>query len=345
MTVKEIAAELGVSPMTVSNAYNRPDQLSADLRARVLSTAERMGYAGPSRVARDLRLGAPGTIGVVYDTPLAYAVRDAAAVGFLGGVAAAAGEADMHLLLLAGAQPSAVARGADGLIVYSVAEDDPVLAAALERRGPVVVVDQPQVPGVPFVGADDRGGARQAALHVLALGHRQITVLAFGLGIDGRWRLADTERRRRSAYPVTRERLGGYRDALQQHGVDPATVPVYESPGWDPVAARAAAGELLAQSPRPTAVLAMSDDLALSVLDAARDAGVDVPAELSVVGFDDISAAGRARPALTTLHQDHEAKGRLAAAALLARLRGEDAEQLQRLPARLVVRESTAAIS
>jgi len=340
VTVKDIAAELGVSPMTVSNAYNRPDQLSDALRQRVLETAARLGYAGPSRAGRDLRLGGQRTIGVVYDTPLAYAVRDAAAAAFLGGVAAVAGKAEHHLLLLATADPVAATRGADGLIVYSVADGDPVLAATLDRRLPFVVVDQPRVPDAPFVGANDRRGAREAAAHLVELGHRRVAILAFGHGDP--WPLADAERRAALPYAVTRERLAGYKDALRAGGVDPANVPVHEAPGPDADAARVAAEAILRSDLGPTAVLAMSDDLAFAVVDAAALAGVDVPGELSVTGFDDVPASARTRPEITTVRQDHDRKGRLAAELLLARLRGEPPMSPQRLRARLVVRASTA---
>ena len=341
VTVKDVAAALGVSPMTVSNAYNRPDQLSAAMRERVLETAARMGCTGPSRAGRELRLGAQRTIGVVYDTPLAYAVRDAAAVTFLGGVAATAGEAEHHLLLVASADPGTAARGADGLIVYSVADDAPVLAEALERRVPLVVVDQPRMRDVAFVGTADADGARAAANHVLELGHRRLAVLAFGHG-DATWPLADVARRRAIPYGLTRERLSGYERAVVDGGLDPATVWVAEAPGPDAERAIAAARVLLDRSPRPTAVLAMSDELALAVLDAARDAGLAVAGELSVVGFDDVPAAARTRPALTTVHQDHERKGQLAAQALLACMAGESPREPKVMPATLVARESTA---
>ena len=87
-TLASLAAELGVSRTTVSNAYNRPDQLSAELRRRVLDTARRPGYPGPDPVARGLRRGRTGVVGLVYDEPLSYMFTDPAAVAFLGGLTA-----------------------------------------------------------------------------------------------------------------------------------------------------------------------------------------------------------------------------------------------------------------
>ena len=102
-TLKEVAAELGVAPSTVSNAYNRPDQLSAALRERVFETARRLGYPGPDPLARGLRRRRAGAIGVLYDNRLSYAFADPAEVLFLQGVSMVTEEEGLGLLLLSGA--------------------------------------------------------------------------------------------------------------------------------------------------------------------------------------------------------------------------------------------------
>jgi DNA-binding LacI/PurR family transcriptional regulator len=343
-TLRQIADELGVSAMTVSNAYNRPDQLSPALRERVLEAARRLGYPGPDPLARGLRRGRAGALGLIYDTRLSYAVRDAAAVEFLGGVSERAEAARLGLLLVPGTAPeqrddAAVGTAlVDGLIVYSVARGDSLVEAALQRGRPTVIVDQPRARGVPFVGIDDRAAARDAAAHLVELGHRRVGVISFALSPDGRRGPAAPARRRAARYPVTRARLAGCADALDPAG---AAWTVHECPGSSTALGREAARALLGSRPRPTALLATSDALALGAVEAAGDVGLSVPADLSVVGFDDVPAAGAARLPLTTVHQDHAEKGRVAADILLAGLGGEAPPPSRRVPHRLVVRAST----
>ncbi len=329
VTLKRLAADLGVSPMTVSNAFNRPDQLSAALRERILERADSLGFA-PDPLARGLRRGRAGAIGLISDTGLAYAFADPAAAAVLGGVCAAAEREGLGLLLIpAGGAAALSAAVVDGVVVYSVAQDDPVLARALARRLPAVIVDQPTATALPTVGIDDAAAAREVARHLTDLGHRRFAVVAFGLSPDGRTGPADLARRRTAAYAVSRARLAGYADALTQAGIDWAGVPVYECAGSSRAAGRAAAGRLLDAT--PTAILATSDALALGVLDAAP--------HLSVAGFDDIPQAAAA--GLTTVRQDHATKGRRAGELLLQALRGHTPVSPPPLPHALVVRGST----
>jgi DNA-binding LacI/PurR family transcriptional regulator len=333
VTLKRLAADLGVSPMTVSNAFNRPDQLSAALRERILEHADTLGFA-PDPLARGLRRGRAGALGLISDTGLAYAFEDPAAAAVLGGVCAAAEQDGLGLLLIpAGGAAALSAAVVDGVVVYSVAKDDPVLARALARRLPAVVVDQPTGTALPTVGIADEAAAREIAAHLTGLGHRRFAVVTFGLAPDGRTGPADVARRRAAPYEVSRARLAGYEVALTAAGVDWPSVPVYECAGSSRAAGRAAARHLLAHA--PTAVLATSDALALGVLDA-------VPAEVSVAGFDDIPQAAAA--GLTTVRQDHAAKGRRAGELLLRALRGEPVASPPPLPHELVVRTSTGPV-
>ena len=164
-----------MSASTVSNAYNRPDQLSPALRERVFETARRLGYGGPDPAARSLRSRRAGAIGVLYADRLSYAFADPAAVMFMQGVSVATEEAGLGMLLVPGSPRQArdpeVVGGAvvDGFIVYCLAEEDPLSNAALERRLPTVLVDQPPQKGLPAVGhrrrrrRPDRGGTLHRA--------------------------------------------------------------------------------------------------------------------------------------------------------------------------------------
>ncbi len=346
VTLAEMASALGVAPSTVSNAYNRPDQLSAELRARIMATATRLGYAGPDPAARSLRRGRAGAIGLLYTDRLSYAFADPAAILLLQGIARAAEEEGLGLLLLpgrsGGVRPTSSQAVVDGFIIYSLAQGDPQIAAALVRRLPTVLVDVAHGVGGPVVGIDDLGAAREAAMQLLTLGHRRFGVIAFGLGPEHTAGHADARQQDAATFHVTAERLHGYTAALVAAGLPWATVPVYTCADNTREAGREAALRLLAHEPRPTALLAMSDQYALGALDAARALGLTVPDDLSIVGFDDIPEAALAQPALTTIRQDHHEKGLRAARLLIAQLRGEDAPALTLLPTTFIVRDSTA---
>jgi len=351
-TLKDVAAALRVSPMTVSNAYNRPDQIAPATRARVLAGAARLGYAGPDPTARSLRRRRAGVVGLLYAGPLSYAFSDPAAVLFLQGVSLATEAARLGLLLLSGSAPedtALVAEAAvDGLIVFALADDDPLLGAALGRRLPLVLVDQPAPAGVASVGIDDEGGARAAAAHLVELGRRRVGVISLGLGqgTDGIGGPADPERQAAATHPVARARLRGYASALEASGVRWAGVPVYECATLALTEGAQAASWLLGRQPRPTALLAMSDQLALGALDAARALGLRVPDDVSVVGFDDIPAAARAEPRLTTVRQPHIEKGQRAGQLLIEAVRGSGPGQPAAviLPTEVIVRDSTARV-
>src|SRR5918995_2592574 len=144
-TLATVAAALGVSRMTVSNAYNRPDQLSPALRERVLAAARELGYPGPNPVARTLSRGETGSVGLVLDQPLTEAFRDPATVEFLHGVAAGCEERALGLSLvprIAGRDAALVHTAlVDGFILYCAPEADERLEAVRERRVPYVLVD------------------------------------------------------------------------------------------------------------------------------------------------------------------------------------------------------------
>jgi len=331
-TLRDVARVAGVSHTTVSNAFSRPDQLSAPLREHVLAAARTLGYAGPDPAARSLRTGRHGAIGLVFSEDLPFAFSDRTATLFLQGVAEACGERHANLLLIAtrtaveaspalGGLPEAVRDAAvDGFILYSLARDSPVIAPIQARGLPLVVVDQPRLSGVALIGIDDFGAARQAAEHLLALGHRRFAILSLPLRPDGRSGPASPERIAAATYEVTAARLNGYRTALAAAGVTPETAPVAECALNDERQARDLTAPLLrrAAADRPSAILAMSDRLALGAAAAAREAGIAVPDDLSVTGFDDVADSTLTELPLTTIRQPHAEKGRTAVRMLTA---------------------------
>ncbi|HVV24665.1 MAG TPA: LacI family DNA-binding transcriptional regulator [Pseudonocardiaceae bacterium] len=319
-TLASLAAELGVSRTTVSNAYNRPDQLSPELRRRVLETARRLGYPGPDPVARSLRTRKAGAVGVLLTENLAYAFRDPAAVGFLEGLALACEDAGQGLHLVP-ANPeredvAAVHRaGVDGFVVYSVPDDDPHLAAVLERPVPTVVCDQPHIPTVDRVGIDDRSAMTELANHLTSLGHRRVGVVCMRLGRNRNDDFASVDRQRNAHFHVQRARLAGLSAAFETAGVDWATVPVVERFDHSVASGRSAAAQLLDRDSQITALICTSDILALGALEEAGRRGLRVPQDISITGFDGITEAEQA--ALTTVRQPMLEKGRAAGRLLL----------------------------
>lgn len=350
VTLMRIAKELGVSRTTVSNAFNRPEQLSSALREQVFETAKRLGYAGPDPAARGLRRGSTSAVGIIYDSPLSYAFDDAAAVAFLQGVSSVAEEEKLGLLLVPGSfgeTRNAAAIGnaiVDGFVIYSVSEDDSLVKAALERSAALVIVDQPYTENVPFVGIDDTSAAKEAAGHLLALGHRRFGVVCFGLRRDGVEGFADLERQKSALYQVSRARLEGYAEALSKVGISWSDVPVFECQGSSQTLGREAARALFSLPTHPTAILATSDRLAIGVLEAAKEIGLAVPEDASVVGFDDTPEAASSDPPLTTVAQDQLEKGRLAGQLLITRLRGDQLENPKPMKTWLVIRGSSAPV-
>ncbi|MFT4216958.1 MAG: LacI family DNA-binding transcriptional regulator [Micropruina sp.] len=315
VTLQSIADRVGVSRMTVSNAFSRPDQLSADLRERILATAAELGYHGPDPAARSLATGTTGVIGVLWTQPLRLALSDAVTARFLGAVA---DELSADALALTMLPPTVPAHDVamDGAIAYSCDLDAPSVEWLRRRGVPVVGVDMAWDDGVR-VTIDDRGGARQAAAHVASLGHTRVAILS----------------------PPGGERMAGWIEGLA--GIKPVIsfVQVFGDN-------RASIAELLRRH-RPTALLCFSDLVAADALAAAGELGLRVPEDLSVVGFDDHPVASVL--GLTTIAQDPDAKGRAAAQAIQQTLahRADPAVTAPRdveLPVRLVVRGSTGVV-
>ncbi|CAJ1579223.1 LacI family DNA-binding transcriptional regulator [[Mycobacterium] wendilense] len=324
-TLASLAAELKVSRTTISNAYNRPDQLSAELRERILTAAKRLGYAGPDPVARSLRTRKAGAVGLVITEPLTYSFSDPAALNFVAGLAETCEESGQGLLLVAvgpgrtveEGSAAVLSAGVDGFVVYAAADDDPYLDLVLDRQLPVVVVDQPpEVPGASRVGIDDRAAMRELADYVIGLGHRDIGLLTMRLG---RERLAGPERQavlvgpqrlQDTHFDVQRARIAGVHEAMAAAGLDPETLTIVESFEHDSISGGTAAELALATNPRITALMCTADVLALSAMDHLRARGIYVPGQITVTGFDGVPDA--LKRGLTTVMQPSFEKGRRA---------------------------------
>jgi DNA-binding LacI/PurR family transcriptional regulator len=251
--------------------------------------------------------------------PLTYSFSDPAALDFVAGLAESCEEFGQGLLLVAvgpnrdvaEGTASVLAAGVDGFVVYSAADDDPYLEVVLQRRLPLVVVDQPKgVPGASQVGIDDRAAMRTVADYVLGLGHREIGLLTMRLLRDRDQGLADPSRLRASTFHVQSERIRGVREAMAAAGLDPDSLTVVESHEHTAASGGVAAEIALRANPRITALMCTADVLAISAMDYLRARGKYAPGQMTVTGFDGVPEA--MSRGLTTVAQPSLEKGRRA---------------------------------
>jgi len=220
----------------------------------------------------------------------------------------------------------------DGVVAVGLSEDHPEIEDIRRAGLPLVLVDSQALPEHGSVEVDDVGGAREAATYLAQLGHREVLVLGVEPPSPGG---ADPD-------GVTARRLHGYREGFGAVGVELAASTMIAGPATIDGGA-AAIREAWKTGRRPTAILAMSDAIAIGAMQALRQLGLHVPDDVSVVGFDDIDLASHVDPPLTTVHQPIDRKGEEAVRALLAVIEGAGAVRVEhrRLDTRLVVRGST----
>lgn len=285
-----------------------------------------MGYPGPDPMARSLRAGKVGALGVLLTEHMSFAFEDRASVDFFVGVAEASYGSDTSLTLVpvgpssyhddAAALRLVNSAVVDGFVVYSVAENDPYLRAAMARHVPLVLCDQPtDHPELPFVGIDDHAAIQPAARALVEAGHRRIGILSprlFATDRDGFISRQDVEH---ADLHLQRSRVLGALEVLAGAGIDPGSVPIVTRYINNRENTRDAARELLTRHPDLTAVLCTTDTMALGVLAYARERGWSVPRDLSVTGFDGIEQAVDRN--LSTVLQPNKQKGAAAGRILL----------------------------
>ncbi len=335
-TVKlsDVAALAGVSPATVSRVLNRSDKVGRDMRERVQAAASSLGYVRDA-AARALASRRSRTMGAVVPT-LSNPIF---AVGVQGlesrlnelGYALIVASSDYRVDKELRQATTLVERGVEGLMLMGTEHDD-ALYALLETRGiPCVntwVYDEGAAQ--PCIGFDNVEAEIRLTRYLLDLGHRDFAMIA-GIS-EGNDRVA--------------ARVAGVRDALARNGLVLEPGRLVEMPygvraGRDGL--RAVMGGLMGGSPatRPTAVICGNDLLAFGALFEARAMGLDVPGDLSVVGFDDNELASHIPPGLTTMHVPSGEMGELAADYLVNRIEGNPAQDKTRVEVRLVVRGSS----
>lgn len=329
VTIRDVAAESGVSITTVSRALNGSGRVGAETRNRVLDTAVRLGWQ-PNDLARSLHGGATGTIAVLVPD-----ITNPFFPELVKGVQAVANERGNLLLLCQTGDDDSTAveelqhlrrKRVDGVVVVGGMPPSDSLAAAVAGV-PLVTVDRDTgLGGSWVVRSDHLGGGRLATEHLIELGHEHIAHIAGPQSLS-----------------VARDRLEGYRQALDSAGLSYEESLVVEgdfleSSGYDALC-------LLRRRRRSfTAVFCGNDLMALGALRALEDLGLDVPSVVSVVGFDDIHLASYLRPGLTTVRQPIEKLGQRAAELLLTDAMDGGTAVSETLDVHLVRRESTAPL-
>jgi DNA-binding LacI/PurR family transcriptional regulator len=326
--MRQVADAAGVSVMTASYVYSQPERVAPGTAAKVRAAAKRLGYPGPHPGARSLRRGRAGSLGLILGERLAYAFDDPQAARFLGGVAEVCATEGTGLTLVpttgAASDVQRVGEAAvDGFIVWTTSDDDPVLDAVAASGLPAVVHAGPARSGLQVVGIDDRAAA--AAIGQLAFaGATRPVVLSFPVNRDRAPAIFTGRPDPAVTYPVTRHRWEGFCDAWQQAGDEPLNLRIAACAANDTALGEALADELLRSDDRPDAIAAMSDELALGALRAARRAGLEVPAIVSITGWDDGDAAAAA--GLTTVRQSLRDQGRRCARIALGHPDGQTAQ-------------------
>ncbi|MFQ3251209.1 MAG: DNA-binding LacI/PurR family transcriptional regulator [Glaciecola sp.] len=353
LNLTEVAKLLGVSIATVSNAFNRPDQLSEKLRERIMTESAKLGYHGPNLAARSLRMGASGIIGVMLSDSLSYSFSDPVASQLLQGIAEVLVENQKQMLLLSSdvhtAEQSSAESLPDGLIVYGTIPTKTM--EQIQRIGkPIVIVDF-QAINFSSVNIDNQSGAYAIAEHAftnsiskqrLQEDDDSLNTSILGLKlieIPRVCRLTEDDFNN-PLRQLSQLRLNGYLEAASSHNVEITAEKVWNIPINNHHYAEIAAREALMTSDRPSVLLCMSDIIALSAVKVAKSLGLRVPEDVQITGFDDIPEASRSEPGITTICQQSIEKGRVAARMLLDSIKDDAETQHLKLATRLVIRNS-----
>jgi DNA-binding LacI/PurR family transcriptional regulator len=329
-----VAERAGVSYQTVSRVINDADGVAPETRERVLAAMRDLDYR-PSLAARSLGRARTDAIGLVLPFPVDVTFANAHFLQTVGGVDRVVAENDFSLLIsspnsedpaLSAHRRMARQRAVDGVIVEAGLGDEGI-ALLLAAGYPVVAIGHVAL-AVPSVQPDDESGAYSAMQHLLALGHRRIALIAGSTptNLAQQARLRGCHRACDDAGLTLDEELIANGEFSLESG--------YE-----------AAAQLFGRDDPPTAVLAFNDAMAIGAMQLLRERGIDVPHEVSVVGFDDTPTAALLTPALTTVRIFSSELGQRAARTLIAMLRGTKVPaEPAVLPSQLVVRQSTAPV-
>ncbi|MBN1617510.1 MAG: LacI family DNA-binding transcriptional regulator [Spirochaetales bacterium] len=309
-TINDIAKKAGVSKTTVSFAFNNPDKISGETRDRIMAIASELGYV-PDPVARTLAMRQTGAIGVLLPQSVHEVFHNPYIAEILRGIGYVCDGSDVSLSILSpqnGVLTKTIRNAAvDGIITVGIGPGMSVLELLGQRRMPFVTIDGGKHTNLVNVGIDDEAAAEALMEEVLSRSHRDVAVFMLK-----RVTLSETG----DHFSLTNDmRLNGFGKALDRYGLSfgqYSTARVCHTEATIE-SGKEAARELLALPRRPTAILCLADIQALGVYEACREAGLSIPKDISVVGFDDIPSASYLSPPLATVRQSGFDKGMHAA--------------------------------
>lgn len=352
-TIADVAREAGVSVASTGRALGKYGNVSEDLRAQVQAAAERLGYSANS-VARSMRSGGTRTIGFVgvdiSNAFFAAAMRGVADIAREAGYEPILANTDDRIDLERAAVQVLVEKQVEGIVISPTSVlDIEHLKRAQDRGVALVLLDRSvEVLHADAVVIDNHAAAYEATTHLIELGHRDIGLLAAFYEHEGPQVMLDRSSGLLVVEGASRpsvDRIRGFVAALQDRGIVPNQRHMRYSPIGSTEAAEAAADDLLTSDERPSAVLATDNVATLGAFRASRRAGLHMPNDLSLVGFDDLEWTTLVDPPLTVVAQSPLAMGRLAAERLFARIEGNDEPvETQMVPTTLLVRGSTRAV-
>jgi DNA-binding LacI/PurR family transcriptional regulator len=316
-----VAALAGVSASTASLAFSGAGPVSDATKARVLAAAAELNYAGPDPRGQSLRRGRSGIVGVVLEDSVSDAFRDPMNIATLDGIAEVIGASGSALLLLTdNAEGPSSFRSVpiDAVVLIGCSTRLADAVHVFSQRGvPIVGIETEPMPAVLGIDLDNREGSRRLAEHLHQLGHERVTMVTLPIDAPHHRGWATPEWEARSEGYTASQRILGVRDVFAASAAFVTSASTVDE-GYR------ATLEVLAVEPRPTAIVAQSDLLAVGVIRAAQELGFDVPRDLSVVGFDGVRLDGLAPIDLTTMVQPAFAKGRAAGEGVLALLDGAE---------------------
>jgi DNA-binding LacI/PurR family transcriptional regulator len=341
--LSDVAKAAGVSQGTASNVFSRPELVRDEVRLRVRETARQLGYSGPDPRGRVLRAGKSNAIGVATAEPLSYFFEDPFARQLMLGVCEACEQFGAALALVSAKDDAKLAaniQGAlvDGFVLLCIENGERLVELTKERQLPFVALalGRPDET-VSAIGVDDYAGARLAAHHLAEIGHRRFGILSLELDDDHEGPIDDGHLQA-AVYTTSSERARGYYDELARHGIVRTNIPIYETRSTAE-SVRRGLDYLMTSGDPPTAILCMSDKVAFIVIEALKARGLQVPRDISVVGYDGVPEAESFEPPLTTVVQPIAEIGRRAVMAILA---ADGSLHRETLPVQLAVRGTTA---
>lgn len=335
ITAQDVADLAGVSRTTVSFVLNeeKRESISEDTRQRVFDAIDQLGYV-PNVTAQALASRSAKAIGLVMTRSPRYIASDTFLPQIIGGLLDVVKKTNLSLLVEwveSGEQITVYrkliqAKHIDGMILLTPREDDQGLKELESLEVPAVLMGTLAETNLSSVDLDNRAAAKLAVAHLIERNHRRVACIT-NAGIS---------------FSSAQERLLGYQDALEEAGIafDPALVRYAD---FDPRSGFSCMQDLLEQDQGFTAVFVASDNVAMGALSAIRERGLQVPADLSVVGFDDIPWAKFASPPLTTVHLPAQKLAKSACLLLLDLIKSDTVQiRHQRIESELIIRDSTA---